>query len=109
MPMNLAPSVLRTLFHSIFDVVRSAVLVVSSPGYLIRFPPAVIRVRFGSAFWGAEVDHDLCVGHDSVFWNVSNLVVVHDKDRVRTFGLCFYVTLCHITELLAQARGPGWS
>ena len=53
--MYFAFSVLNTLFHSIFDAVRSAVRVVSLPGYLIRFPPAVSRTRFGSFFCGQKL------------------------------------------------------
>ena len=39
-----------TLFHNNFVVVRSALRVVSSPGYLIRFPPTVMRTLLGSSF-----------------------------------------------------------
>ena len=35
-------------------VVRSADLVVSSPGYAIRLPPAVIRTMLGSSFCGLK-------------------------------------------------------
>ena len=52
--MYLAPSLLMTLFYTIFVVVRSAVLVVSSPQYLIKFPPAVIRTLFGSSSCGGK-------------------------------------------------------
>ena len=41
-----------TLFHIILVVVMSAVLVVSSPGHLIRLPPAVILTLLGSDFCG---------------------------------------------------------
>ena len=44
--------VLNILFHNIFDMVMSAVLVVNSPGYMKRLPPAVILKRFGSSFYG---------------------------------------------------------
>ena len=44
--------VLMMLFHSILEVVRSTVLVVSLPGYLMRFMPAVILTRLGSVFCG---------------------------------------------------------
>ena len=40
-PMNQSPSLLRILFHKTLVVVMSSVRVVTSPGYLIRFPPAV--------------------------------------------------------------------
>ena len=52
MPMNFAPSVLRTLFHSILEVVKLAVLVVSLPGKSIKLPPAVMHTQVGSFFWG---------------------------------------------------------
>ena len=42
-----ATFVLDTLFIMNFDVVRSAVLVVISPGYVMRFLLAVIRTRLG--------------------------------------------------------------
>ena len=48
----LALMVLILLLHNIFDVVRSAVCVVSSPGYSMRFPPEVIRMRLGSFLCG---------------------------------------------------------
>ncbi len=44
--------VLMTLFHKILVVVKSAVRVVSSPGYSMRLPPAVRRTLLGSAFCG---------------------------------------------------------
>ena len=50
MPMNCAPSVLNTEFQIIFNVVRSAVLVVNFPVFLRSPPPAVIRTRLGSSF-----------------------------------------------------------
>ncbi len=43
--------VLRTLFHISLEVVRLAVLVKSLPGYLIKLPPAVIQMQWGSIFW----------------------------------------------------------
>ena len=53
-PENVAPSVLRMLFHSIFDVVRLAILVVRSPGVLIRLPQAVIQTLLGSSLCGLK-------------------------------------------------------
>ena len=44
--------VLNMLFHKNFDVVMSAVLVVNSPGCIMRLPPAVILTLFGSSFCG---------------------------------------------------------
>ena len=38
MHMYIVPIVLRTLFHITLVVIRSAVRVVSSSGYIIRFP-----------------------------------------------------------------------
>ena len=52
--MNWAHLVIRILFHKILAVVMSAVRVISAPGYLIRFPPAVILTRLGSSFWGLK-------------------------------------------------------
>ena len=49
---SFASCVLNTLFHNIFDVVRSAVCVVSSPGYLVRFPLTVMHIQLGSGFCG---------------------------------------------------------
>ena len=49
---GVAPGVLIVEFQRILDVVRSAVLVVSSPGYSMRLPPTVIRTRLGSSFCG---------------------------------------------------------
>ena len=47
MHMYFVSCVLNTLFHNIFDVVRSAVRIVSSPGDLMRFPPAVMWTWLG--------------------------------------------------------------
>ena len=44
--------VLMILFHSILEVVISAVLVMSSPGQFMRLPPAVILTQLGSTFCG---------------------------------------------------------
>ena len=56
--------VLNTPFHSIFDVVISAVLVVNYPGYIIRLTPAVILlyVLLGIGFFNC-----LCNGVLVVF------------------------------------------
>ena len=43
---------LNVLFQRIFEVVRSAVLVVNSAGYSIKFPPTVIHARLGSSLCG---------------------------------------------------------
>ena len=47
---DFAPSVLIMLFHSILAFVRSAVRVVDSPAYFMRFPPVVILDLFVSSF-----------------------------------------------------------
>ena len=49
--MNRAPSVLGILFHKILFVVMSTVCVLRSPGYVIRFPPAVILTQLKSYLW----------------------------------------------------------
>ena len=43
-----------TLFHEILLVAASAVLVVTSPGKSMRFPPAVIPTQCGSFFCGRQ-------------------------------------------------------
>ena len=48
--LKFSPSVLMTLFHYILAVVRSAVQVVNSAAYFMRFPPVVILTLFGSSF-----------------------------------------------------------
>ncbi len=53
--MYLAPSVLRTLLHIHFEMVRSAVHVESLPGLWIKFLPAVIRILCVSVFWGQKL------------------------------------------------------
>ena len=53
---------MRALFHSIFDVVRLAVLVVISPGQFIRFPPVVMQKLLGTFFVG---------GSRQRCWNIS--------------------------------------
>ena len=54
-PANCAPYVLRMLFDSILDVVKSAVLVVRSPRVLLRLPPAVMQTLLGSSFSGRKL------------------------------------------------------
>ncbi len=49
-----APSVLRTLFHNSFDMVRLAVCVDVLPLNVIKFPPTAILIRFGSSFCGRK-------------------------------------------------------
>ncbi len=66
MHMYFACCVLKTLFQCCFDVVMSAVLVINSPGWLIRLPPVVIRMRCGSSFWGQK--------STTVFAYVANLL-----------------------------------
>ena len=53
--MYFAPEVLMAEFHTIFDVVTSAVLVVQSKGKSIRFTPAANRTLLGSYFWGQKL------------------------------------------------------
>ena len=50
--MYLQLYVKTTLFHNFFDVTRSIVCIVSSPGYVNKFPPAVIWTLLGSSFCG---------------------------------------------------------
>ena len=45
---------LKMLFHTIFVVVKSEVLVVSSSGHLIKLRPAEILSRLGSSFSGRK-------------------------------------------------------
>ena len=52
--VDLATSVLMKLFKTMLMMVMSAVLVVSSSRHLIRLPPAVIRILFGSYFCGLK-------------------------------------------------------
>ena len=50
--MCLELMVLMMLFHNIFDVLISAVLVVSYPGCSMRFMPEVILTQLGSVSCG---------------------------------------------------------
>ena len=52
--MYFARCVLNMLFQWSFDVVMTAFLFVNSPGWLVRLPPAVIRMRFESSFGGQK-------------------------------------------------------
>ena len=72
-PTRYTSVVLFMLFHKRFDVVKYAVLVVSSPGYAIKLLPAVIRTLFGSAFCGQKSTTILAYG------------------TVRSLGVLFYV------------------
>jgi hypothetical protein len=73
--MYFAPSVLKTLFHINFDVVRSGVRVDNSPGYLIKFPPAVMRIQWGFAFCGQKSTTTCAYVTFLVFWDAGNLVI----------------------------------
>ena len=42
-----------SMLNNIFSDVRSSVIVLTYPAYLIKFPPIVIQVRYGLSFWGS--------------------------------------------------------
>lgn len=50
--MNRALGVERVLLKRVFAVVMSALGVKVSPMYVMRSPPTVMRMRYGSAFCG---------------------------------------------------------
>ena len=50
--MYQARGVDMVLLMTIFSVVRAAVVVLKFPGYLMRSPPTVRRVKLGSYFCG---------------------------------------------------------
>ena len=52
MHMYFASAVLTTLFQWSLAVSMLAVGTNNSQSYWIRFPPAVMQMRLGSAFWG---------------------------------------------------------
>ena len=52
--INFALFVLTMAFQIIFDVVSFAVLVDSSPRYLMKLPPAVNLTLFGCVFCGQK-------------------------------------------------------
>ena len=112
-PINLASLVLNTLFNTHFDLVRSAVLVVSSPGYLMRLPPAVKRTRLGSFFLWMEVYDKSRIGECSALsCYFFDLFVGHDEDEVGAFFLHFVVALGHASPLFSKPSLPyvsgGW-
>ena len=82
--MYLALPVLRTLFQSVFNMVRSAILVASLTGRLIIFPPAVTRTQLGSFLWGL-VDNNFGICHFLVSGYSLYLVVVKEKKGVFPF------------------------
>ena len=59
---------LNTPFHIIFDVVRSAVQVVSFPRYLIRF------FLVGIIFLWLIVYHHTCICDYLIYWDVPNII-----------------------------------
>ena len=77
--MHFALSVLNTLFHNIFDVVRSAVRVMSSPGYDRSISPC----RHADSIWfdplGAIVYHHARVSDGLVLGGVFYLFVFEHK------------------------------
>ena len=52
----------------------SAVLVVNSPGYIMRLPPAVILTLFGSSFLRAIVYDYVSIRYYSVVWYLMDSV-----------------------------------
>ena len=59
----LAPGVLIVLFHRIFDVVRSAVWVVNSPGIVYLVSTRCYSDMVGVIFLGAIIDNNSGVGN----------------------------------------------
>ena len=52
--MHLTFFVLITLFQCILAVSRSAVCTDAFPSMVIKLPPAVMRIQYGSSFWGRK-------------------------------------------------------
>ena len=93
MPIHIyfASLVLNTLFHNIFKVVKSAVQVVSSLEYSMRFPPAAMLTRLGLSFAGGsrkQVWPD-CL----IIQYVWNFIPFRDKKRISALSFSFVVAL----------------
>ena len=80
------------LFHNIFEVERSAVLVVNFPGKFMRFPPTVIRNLLGSSFLWAIIYDNTGIGNGAIAWNAFYFIVRHKYYCVGAF--CAVETLC---------------
>ena len=100
------PSMLKTMLHIIFDVVRSDVQVVSSPGYLIRLPLSCHPNPVGIIFLWLVVYHHPCIHEYSIFWDVFNIIWTHLKKWFRSFGACFVVNLCQVSPLFSPCHSP---
>ena len=99
-----------TLFHIILVVVMSAVLVVSSPGHLIRLPPAVMQTLLESDFCGQKsTTMRVYVGVFPSACIFCDLCVVHHKNAVLPFGLSLIVALGHASDLLSESCLPRLS
>ena len=86
------------LLNNNFDIVISAVCVLNSPGYLIRFPPTVRRVRYGSYFGGKNPQQYDHMSHLYFYFQVYFFVAG------KTLCLCLQ-TWCRI---LCLACLPNW-
>ena len=105
--MYLAPSVLRTLFHSNFDVDRSAVLVKTPRLYFRRFPPGCDLDSIWILFLGSKIDHNLCVSEDHLARIcLFSFGVRHDKNGVSPFLTCFVIALRHTPKIFTKRRLP---
>ena len=83
-----------TLFHSIFVVVRSAVRVVSSPGYVIKVASGCDADTVGIGFLRSIIDYDSRICDGAIGWDVLNLLEGQDMYGVCAGCVCFGVTLC---------------
>ena len=75
--MYLAPQVIITEFDITFDVVISAVRIVITKGYLIKFPPPQLFSHNVGPFLCLIIHNNLCVCYHLVFWNGLNIAQIH--------------------------------
>ncbi len=101
-----ALAVLRTKFHISLDVVRSAIWVESSPGYLIEFPPAVMRMQWGLASCRQKSIITCAYVTVCVLGMQGDLIMHHSKDGIGSFLPHFQIALHHAPKIFSKSCFP---
>ena len=76
------------LSNNNFSVIRSVVVIPTSPGYLMRLPPTVRQVRYGQYFGGATIQNNTNICY--IFPSVLRYIAVGQNKT-----LCLCLTPCH--------------
>ena len=97
-----------TMFHKSFEVVRSAVLVVNLPGYLIRLLPAVIYTRFRFSFCGRKSTSTLAYVITQSFGMLA--ISSWFMTKIKIYLLCqFFRHLGPFTQIIFCIQWSTWT